>query len=196
MTPWLVYGSIAGVFAFAATFAGNLLVLGPSTADLCRAGVVVIPLGMLAALAVFVAMALAAGFASSRADGALAQARRAGLLVGLLSGAALPAIQPFLPAVGRRIAALTAACPDGGAVSFGGSSPPPEVANAINAIGASPPPGAFTPFGPSGDPVASVIGMAVTVAIGVGIAVVAGQVGGMVAAARRSSPPAPGRPGA
>jgi hypothetical protein len=190
VAPWVVYGSIAGALAFAATVGGNLLVLGPSIQDVCRMGVVLIPLGMLAAMVVFVVMALAAGLASALAGGSLAEARLAGLLVGLLSGAALPSIQFFLPALGRRITQLSTTCPDGGSISFGSSSPPPEVANAILAIGASPPPGAFTPFAGSPGSALALVGLSVTVAIGVGVAVAAAQLGGQIAAARR--PPAAG----
>jgi hypothetical protein len=190
MAPWVAFGTIAGALAFAATVGGNLLVLGPSVQDVCRMGVLLIPLGTLAAMVVFFVMALAAGLASARADGSLANARLAGLLTGLLSGAALPSIQFFLPALGRRIAQLSATCPDGGSISFGSSTPPPEVANAIVALGASPPPGAFIPFSGSPGPALALVGLLVTVAIGVGVAVAAAQLGGMIGAARR--PPAAG----
>lgn len=184
MAPWVAFGTIAGVLAFAATVGGNLLVLAPSIQDVCRVGVLLIPLGMLAAMVVFVVMALAAGLASALAGGSLFHARLAGLLTGLLSGAALPSIQFSLPAVGRRIGQLSATCPDGGSISFGSSSPPPEVANAILAMGASPPPGAFTPFSVSPGSAVTLVGLVVTIAIGVGVAVAAAQLGGMIGAAR------------
>jgi hypothetical protein len=183
---WVAFGLIGGCIAFAATCAGNLVVLAPSIAQVCRVGVVLIPLGMLAAMVVFVVMALAAGLLSTRADGSLASARLAGLLVGLLSGAALPWIQFFLPALGRRIGQLSAACPQGGSISFGASPPPPEVAHAVNAIGASPPPAAFMPFG-APEPAGAVAGLLVTIAIGAGVAVAAAHLGGVIGVGRREA---------
>jgi hypothetical protein len=58
---WVRYGVIAGVFAFVCTLGANLAFIWLQPADLCRTGPLIIPLLMLTALAVFLALAGAAG---------------------------------------------------------------------------------------------------------------------------------------
>src|SRR5437868_15016001 len=59
---WVRYGVIAGLFAFACTLGANIAITWFKPADLCRTGPLIIPLLMLGALVVFVALAGAAGF--------------------------------------------------------------------------------------------------------------------------------------
>jgi len=172
---WVRYGAIAGVLAFACTFAANLIITWVQPAALCRAGPLIIPLSLLGALVVFLALAAAAGFASGRAVGPGSTAALAGLLVGALGGCALLALIPFAPSVGQRIQELMALCPDGGSFSFGGSAPPPGVLQ-------PPPPEAVGP--PTG--AAAVFNAVVMITIGTGLAVGAAALAGLLGVATRS----------
>src|SRR5260370_31622696 len=103
MHAWVRYGLIAGVFAFACTLGVNLAFIWLQPADLCRTGPLIIPLLMLTALAVFLALAGVAGFATGRVSGPGSSAAPAGLLVGVLGGCALLALVPFAPSVCHRL---------------------------------------------------------------------------------------------
>src|ERR1700719_150299 len=172
---WVRYGAIAGVLAFACTFAANLIITWVQPAALCRAGPLIIPLWLLGALVVFLALAAAAGFASGRAVGPGSSPALAGLLVGALGGCALLALIPFAPSVGQRIQELMALCPDGGSFSFGGSAPPPGVLQ-------PPPPEAVGP--PTG--AAAAFNAVVMITIGTGLAVGAAALAGLLGVATRS----------
>lgn len=172
---WVRYGAIAGVLAFACTFAANLIITWVQPAALCRAGPLIIPLTMLGALVVFLALAAAAGFATGRAIGPGSSPALAGLLVGALGGCALLALIPFAPSVGQRIQELMALCPDGGSFSFGGSAPPPGVLQ-------PPPPEAVGP--PTGG--AAVFNAVVMITIGTGLAVGTAALAGLLGVATRS----------
>ena len=185
---WVRYGVIAGVLAFACTLGANLAITWFKPADLCRAGPLIIPLFMLGALAVFLALAAAAGFATGRASGPGPAAALAGLLVGVFGGCALLALIPFAPSVGQRIQDLMALCPGaGGSFSFDlGPTPPPEVTLA------TPPPGFFTTSPPpgaiAGPPtgVAGLVSAVIPIAIGMGLAAGAGALAGLLGVATRS----------
>jgi hypothetical protein len=58
---WVRYGVIAGLFAFACTLGANIAITWFKPADLCAVGPLIIPVFMLGALIVFVALAGAAG---------------------------------------------------------------------------------------------------------------------------------------
>jgi len=175
---WVRYGAIAGVFAFACTLGVNLAFIWLKPADLCRTGPLIIPLLMLFALAVFLALAGAAGFATGRGSGPGSSAALAGLLVGVLGGCALLALIPFAPSVDQRIQDLMALCPGaGGSFSFNlGSTPPPEV------VLATPPPGPIGP--PTG--MAAVVNAVMMITIGTGLAAGAAALAGLVGVATRS----------
>jgi hypothetical protein len=172
---WVRYGAIAGVCAFGCTLSANLAINWFKPADLCRTGPLIIPLFMLGALIVFLALAGAAGFATGRAAGSGPTPALAGLLVGVLGGCALLALIPFAPSIGQRIQELMALCPDGGSFSFGGSAPPPGVLQA-------PPPEAVGP--PTG--AAAVFNALVMVTIGTGLAAGAAALAGLLGVATRS----------
>jgi hypothetical protein len=174
---WVRYGAIAGVLAFTCTFAASLIITWVQPAALCRTGPLIIPLSMLGALVVFIALAAAAGFATGRATGPGSNAALAGLLVGALGGCALLALIPFAPSVGQRIQELMALCPDGGSFSFGGSAPPPGVLQ-------PPPPEAVGP--PTGG--VAVFNAVVMITIGLGLAAGAGALAGLLGVATRSEP--------
>jgi hypothetical protein len=171
---WVRYGVIAGVFAFASTLGANLVFIWLQPADLCRTGPLIIPLLMLTALAVFLALAGAAGFATGRATGRGSAPALAGLLVGVLGGCALLALIPFAPSIGQRIQDLTALCP-GGAI-----------------FGSAPPPGALQPPPPEavGPPtaVAALFSAVISITFGTGLAVGAAALAGLLGAATRSKP--------
>ena len=169
---WVRYGVIAGVFAFACTLSANMAITWFKPAELCRAGPLIIPLFMLGALVVFVALAGAAGFATGHASGTAPTSALAGLLVGVLGGCAVVALIPFAPNVSHRIQELMALCPDTG--SFG--SPPP--------LGAfqAPAPEALGP--PTG--AAAVVSAVVTITMGTGLAVGAAALAGLLGVATRS----------
>jgi hypothetical protein len=163
---WVRYGVIAGVFAFVCTLGANLAFIWLQPADLCRTGPLIIPLLMLTALAVFLALAGAAGFATGRATGRGSAPALAGLLVGVLGGCALLALIPFAPSIGQRIQDLTALCPGG---ALFGSAPPPE------AVG--PPTG-----------VAALFSAVISITIGTGLAAGAAALAGLLGATTRSKP--------
>ncbi len=193
-TPWLRYGLIAGIVAFACTLAANLAITWPSPADLCRVGTFIVPLLSLGALVIFLLMAAAAGFKTARAGKPAPDPTLAGLLVGVLGGCALIVLLPFIPSVGHRLQELSALCPDTGSFSGGGSfsfnfgSPPPGF------VIPSPPPEAFmTPpleaFAPPTGRAAMVgelLGMVLTILIGIGGAVAVATIAGLVGTAARS----------
>lgn len=187
---WVRFGGIAGLLAFAGTFAANLAITWMAPGAVCRTGPLIIPLLMLAALAVFLALAGAAGFMTGRATGVGATPALASLLVGALGGCALLALIPFLPSVDQRIHDLMALCPGaGGSFSFNlGPTPPPE------AFPTTPPPGFFTSPPPGailGPPtgVAALFNAAISITIGTGLAAGAAMLGGQLGVATRPNPP-------
>jgi hypothetical protein len=185
---WVRYGVLAGLFAFACTLSANLAITWFKPADLCRTGPLIIPLLMLGALVVFVALAGAAGFATGRVSGPGSSAVLAGLLVGVLGGCALLALIPFAPSIGRRIQDLMALCPGaGGSFSFDlGPTAPPGV------ILATPPPSFFTTSPPpgavAGPPtgVAALFNAVISITIGIGLAAGAAALAGLLGMATRS----------
>src|SRR2546421_10393633 len=182
------YGMIAGLFAFVCTLGANIAITWFKPADLCRTGPLIIPLFMLGALVVFVALAGAAGLATGRASGPGSSAALAGLLVGVLGGCALLALIPLAPSIGQRIQDLMALCPGaGGSFSFDlGPTPPPGV------ILPTPPPGFFTTSPPpgaiAGPPtgVAALFNAVISITIGIGLATGAAALGGLLGVATRS----------
>src|SRR2546423_2749504 len=176
---WVRYGMIAGLFAFVCTLGANIAITWFKPADLCRTGPLIIPLFMLGAPVVFVALAGAAGFATGRVSGPGSSAALAGLLVGVLGGCALLALIPFAPSIGRRIQDLMALCPGaGGSFSFDlGGTPPPGV------ILATPPPGAIA-GPPTG--VAALFNAVLSITIGIGLAAGAAALAGLLGVATRS----------
>jgi hypothetical protein len=175
---WVFYGLIAGALAFGGTLAANLAITWLQPAALCRTGPLIIPLLMLGALVVFVALAGAAGLATGRASGPGSAPLLAGLLVGVLGGCALLALIPFAPSVGQRIQELLAMCPDTGSFSVGPTPPPGALA--------TPPPGAV--LGPPTG-VAGLFNAAISITIGLGLAAGAGALGGQLGVATRPSSP-------
>jgi hypothetical protein len=191
---------IAGIIAFACTLLANTAVTWLRPADLCRVGPVIIPLLSLGALFIFLLMAAAAGFATGRAGASGPDPTLAGLLVGVISGCALVVLLALIPGVQQRFQELTTLCPDTGSFSGGGSfsfnfgptpppgyvlpTPPPEAFFTPPPGGfATPPPGAFGfPPGPGGR-VAEVLGMVVTILVGVGAAVGVATITGMAGTA-------------
>jgi hypothetical protein len=185
---WVRSGVIAGVVAFACTLSANIAITWFKPADLCRAGPLIIPLFMLAALVAFLLLAAAAGFATGRASGPGSSAALAGLLVGVLGGCALLGLIPFAPSISQRIQDLMALCPGaGGSFSFDlGPTPPPGV------ILATPPPGFFTTSPPpgamAGPPtgVAALFSAVISITLGIGLAAGAAALGGLLGVATRS----------
>jgi hypothetical protein len=179
---------IAGLFAFACTLGANIAITWFKPADLCAVGPLIIPVFMLGALIVFVALAGAAGFATGRVSGPASSAALAGMLVGLLGGCALLVLIPFAPSIGHRIQDLMALCPGaGGSFSFDlGPTPPPGV------MLATPPPGFFTMSPPpgalAGPPtgVAGLFNAVISITIGIGLAVGAAALAGLLGVATRS----------
>ena len=187
--PWLRYGLIAGIVAFSGTVAANLAVTWVSPADLCRAGPLIIPLLSLGALFIFVVMSAAAGFATGRTVSSGPDPALAGLLVGVLGGCALLVLLPFVPSAEHRFQELASGCSGAGSTFFFGfGSPPPGfvIPTPPPEAFATPPPEALTP--PSG-PAATVLellGMMITIVIGIGVAVGVAAVAGLVGRATRS----------
>jgi hypothetical protein len=179
---WVRYGVIAGVLAFVCTLTANLIITWVQPSALCRTGPLIIPLSMLGALVVFLALAAAAGFATGRAIGGGSTPALAGLLVGALGGCALLALIPFAPGVDQRIRELMALCPGGGSFSFGASAPPPGTLEL-------PPPEAVGP--PTGT--AAIFNAVVMITIGTGLAAGAAALAGLLGVATRSEP-RPDRP--
>src|SRR2546423_4857554 len=142
MQPWVRYGLMGGVIAGASTLTANLVIVLLRPADLCHAGPVSLVLLSLGAIIILIWMGAAAGFATARRVGSVAQATLSGVLVGVIAGCALLALIPFAATASHRQEELTAQCPGGGSVSFGGSfnfgTPPPGV------VIPTPPPGFFT----------------------------------------------------
>jgi len=134
---------------------------------------------VLTALAVFLALAGVAGFATGRVSGPGSSAALAGLLVGVLGGCALLALIPFAPSVSRRLNDLMVLRP-GGAL-----------------FGSAPPPGALQPPSPEalGPPTGAAVFNAVAmIAIGTGLAAGTGALTGLLGVATRFGPRAD-RPG-
>src|SRR2546423_8358802 len=129
MQPWVRYGLMGGVIAGASTLTANLVIVLLRPADLCHAGPVSLVLLSLGAIIILIWMGAAAGFATARRVGSVAQATLSGVLVGVIAGCALLALIPFAATASHRQEELTAQCPGGGSVSFGGSfnfgTPPP-----------------------------------------------------------------------
>ena len=183
MAPaWLRYGAIGGVIGFAGALIANLAITWMSPADLCRVGPVIVPLFSLGAFLVFLVMAAAAGFLTARAGDPAPDPTLAGLLVGVLSGCALIMLLAVMPRIGHTFQDLASTCSGPGATYFFsfGSTPPGFVFG-------SPPPGFVMPtpppealitppaeaFNPPSGPAALVgdlIGRALTILIGIGIA--------------------------
>jgi hypothetical protein len=194
-TPWVRYGLIAGIIAFACTLAANTAVTWLRPADLCRVGPLIIPLLSLGALFIFLWMAAAAGFATGRAGSSGTYPTLAGLLVGVISGCALVVLLPLIPGVEHRFHELSTLCPDTGSFSTGGSfsfnfgpTPPPGVVipTPPPEFFATPPAGAFgPPSGPYGVQ-EEVSGMVFTIVVGVGLAMGAAALAGLAGAATRS----------
>jgi hypothetical protein len=185
---------IAGIIAFACTLAANLAITWLQPADLCRFGPLIIPFLNLGAFFIFLLMAAAAGFATGRSGSSGPDPTLAGLLVGVLGGCALIVLLPFIPSAEQRFQELMSLCPGpgsfvGGSSSFSFGSPPPGFvmptpppeffASPPPGGFATPPPGAFVfPPGPGGR-VAEVLGMVVTILVGVGAAVGVATITGM-----------------
>jgi hypothetical protein len=174
LPPWVRYGLITGVIAFAATLAANLAIIFPRPSDLCRVGPLILLLLNLGALAVFVWMAASAGFASARAEGSVSKGTLAGVLVGAISGCALLALIFLAPSVIHRLAELSPLCPQTGSIGSGGAPPP--------GVSLTPPPEAFSqPFsspGATAGYIAGMIGSILTgLALAAGIASLAGLIG-------------------
>lgn len=177
---WVRYGVIAGILAFAFTLGANIAITWVKPADLCRTGPLIIPLFMLGALVVFVALAGAAGFATGRASGPGPAPSLAGLVVGVLGGCALLALIPLMPSVFQRIQELSSLCPDSVSFGFGGPTPPPGTI-------ATPPPELFAgpPSGPTGA-LSAAFGALATITIGIGLAAGAAALAGLLGVATRS----------
>lgn len=187
-TPWLRYGVIAGVVAFACTLVANLAIGWLSPADLCRVGPFIVPLLSLGAFLIFMLMAAAAGFKTAHAGMPAPDPTLAGLLVGVLGGCALIVLLASMPSVGHRFQDLSALCPDTGSFSGGlsfhlGPTPPPGFVNPTPPpeAFATPPPEAFARPTGRAAMVGQLLGMVLTILIGlggaVGVATIAGQVG-------------------
>jgi hypothetical protein len=204
---WIRYGVISGAFAFAVTLAASLVILLAKPADLCRVGPVMFPLSGLIAFVAFLFFAAAAGFATGRATGVLAQAALAGLVVGVVSGCAVLASLLFTDAMQQRFEQLSAVCPPtsgfrGGVYAFQLGTTPPAFIQGTPPPGVvppTPPPEGFT-LSPAGGTVSisfsgsmgtviRMVGLAVTVGFGMGFAAGAAALGGIVGAARRRASP-------
>jgi hypothetical protein len=180
LPAWVRYGAIAGVFAFACTLGANTAITWFKPADLCRVGPLIIPLFMLGALVIFLALAGAAGFATGRASGSGPAPALAGLLVGVLGGCALLAFIPLMPSVYHRIQELSSLCPNPVTFGGGGPTPPPGAF-------ATPPPEFFAgpPTGPAGA-LSAAFGALATITIGMGLAAGAAALAGLLGVATRS----------
>ena len=200
---WIRYGLISGAFAFAVTLAANLVFLLARPAELCRAGPIMLPLSGLVALFAFLFFAAAAGLATGRASGVVAQAALSGLVVGMVGGCAVLASLPFTGAMQQRLEQLGAVCPPtsgfgGGVYAFQLGTTPPAF------IQGTPPPGVVVPTPPPGftlspgggavsvslsgsmGTVVRIIGLVVTVGVGMAFATGAAALTGLIGAAMRS----------
>jgi hypothetical protein len=199
---WIRYGLISGAFAFAVTLAANLVFLVARPADLCRVGPIMLPLSGLVALIAFAFFAASAGFATGRATGMVAQAALSGLVVGVVGGCAVLAALPFTEAMQQRFEQLSAVCPPtsgfGGGYSFQLGTTPPAF------IQGTPPPGVVPPTPPPGftlspaggtgsisfsgsmETVLRMIGLVVTVGVGMGFATGVAALTGLIGASMRS----------
>ena len=186
---WLRYGLIAGIIAFGCTLAANLAVTWMSPAQLCRAGPLIIPLLSLGALFIFVVMSGAAGFATGRTVSSGPDPALAGLLVGVLGGCALFVLLPFVPSAARRFQELASACPGSGPTFFFGfGSPPPGfvIPTPPPEAFATPPPEALARPSGTAAMLLELLGMMVTIVIGIALAVGVATVAGLVGRATRS----------
>ena len=200
--PWLRYGLIAGIIAFGCTLAANLAATWMSPAQLCRAGPLIIPLLSLGALFIFVVMSAAAGFATGRTVRSGPDPALAGLLVGVLGGCAVLVLLPFVPSAGHRFQELATVCSGSGSTFFFGfGSPPPGFVFGSPPPGfviptpppeafATPPPEALAPPSGSAATALELLGMMVTIVIGIGVAVGAAMLAGLLGRATRSEPQA------
>jgi hypothetical protein len=198
---WLRYGLIAGSVAFACTLVANLALSWLSPADLCRLGPLIIPLLNLGAFLVFLLTAAAAGFLTARAGRSGPDPTLAGLLVGVLGGCALIVLLPFVPSIGHRLQDLASACTaPGSSFFFGFGSSPPGFAFGSPPPGfvmptpppeafMTPPPEAFAPPTGRAAMVGELLGMVVTILIGIGGAVGVATIAGL--AGRRDPAPGP-----
>ena len=136
----------------------------------------------LAAVIILIWMAAAAGFATGRRMGSVAQATLSGVLVGFIAGGALLALIPFTSTGTHRLQELSAQCPDaGGSFSFGFGTPPPGVAipTPPPRFFTSPPPEAFAPPTGLAGAVLMAIGLLFTIGVGVGLAAGAAALAGL-----------------
>jgi hypothetical protein len=188
---WLRYGLVGGIVAFTFTLVANLAINRLSPAEFCRLGPLIIPLLNLGAFLVFLLMAAAAGFLTARAGRSAPDPTLAGLLVGVLGGCALIAVLPFVLSVADRFQEIASAC--AGSTSsffFGFGSPPPGFVFGSPPPGfptpppeafMTPPPEAFAPPTGRAAVVGQLLGMVVTILIGIGgatgIATLAGLAG-------------------
>jgi hypothetical protein len=186
MRPWVRYGLVGGIIAGASTLTAKLVIVLLRPADLCHAGPGSLVLLSLGAIIILIWMGAAAGFATARRVGSIAQAMLSGVLVGVIAGCALLALIPFAATATQRLEALASQCPDGGSVSFGGSfnfgTPPPGF------FTTSPPPGVFAspPTGFAGA-VFAAVGALFTIGFGIGLAAGAAALAGLAGASRSRS---------
>jgi hypothetical protein len=118
--------------------------------------------------------------------------------VGVIGGCALVVLLPLIPGVEHRFQELDKLCPHTGSFSAGGSfsfnfgpTPPPGVVipTPPAEFFASPPPGAFGPPSGAYGVLEEVPGMVFTIVVGLGLAMGAAALAGLVGAATRSAAP-------
>jgi hypothetical protein len=186
---------VGGIIAGASTLTAKLVIVLLRPADLCQAGPGSLVLLSLGAIIILIWMGAAAGFATARRVGSIAQATLSGVLVGVIAGCALLALIPFAATATQRLEALASQCPDGGSVNFGGSfnfgTPPPGVVIPTPPPGfvtTSPPPGVFAspPTGFAGA-VFAAVGALFTIGFGIGLAAGAAALAGLAGASRSRS---------
>jgi hypothetical protein len=192
MSAWVRYGLVAGVIAFGSTLAANLAIMLLRPGDLCRVGPVSLLVLNLGAVIILIWMAAAAGFATARRVGSVAEATLSGVLVGVIAGCALLVFIPFAATATHRLEDLTAQCPNTGSFSFGrsfsfGTSPPGVVIETPPpGFFTSPPPEAFAPPNGLAGVVLTAVGVLFTISFGVGLAAGAGALAGLAGKATRS----------
>jgi hypothetical protein len=116
------------------------------------------------------------------------------LLVGVISGSALVVLLGLIPGVEHRFQELTTLCPDtgssntGGFFSFSFGSPPPGVAipTPPPEAFATPPPGALAFSAGSVGMGGVLVGMVITILVGIGIAAGVATVAGLAGRATRA----------